>query len=114
MKYLIKITMVLFFIVAQNYSYAVAGWSGLATVKGIYTLDENRALIKLSNFTNPHGCKINESGDVIVNPTTQKTWFSVLLTAYMGKKTVNIYVNSACTEVWAETSYATIGHVRLL
>lgn len=93
---------------------AAAGWSGVTKVESIYTLSEGTALIKLSSFNNPNNCAVNSSGDIRINPTTQKTWFAVLLAAYMGDKPVNIYVTAACTEVWSGTSYASVGHVRLL
>jgi len=90
-----------------------AGWSGDATVTGIYTLHENSAIVKLSTFSYPHNCLTNNDGDVFINPTTQKTWFTVLLSAYMANKTVSIYVTDNCIPIWAETSYAEVGHVRL-
>lgn len=93
-------------------SHAGAGWSGDATVTGIYTLSETMAIVKLSSFTNPDNCLTDEAGDVFINPTTQKTWFAVLLSAYMASKRVNLYV-AGCRPIWANTSYAEVGHVRL-
>ena len=95
-------------------SYSEAGWSGEATVVGIYSVDENRSLIKLSNFANPHNCSIISGGDVIVNPTTQKSAFSMFLSAYMSGKPVNVYVKANCTTIWPNTSFADLHHVRLL
>ena len=93
--------------------FAGAGWSGEAKITGIYALDENRVLIKLSRFNNPGGCAVNASGDVIINSTTHKNWFSMALSAYAASKPVNLYVIDSCTKVWANTSYAKVGHFRL-
>ncbi len=113
MKKIFDILVILVLLSFANSSLS-AGWSGNATVTGIYVLNENRVLIKLSSFSNPDNCQTNEQGDVVLNPTTQKAWFTVLLSAYMAKKTVDIYVTSNCTPIWGNTSYADIGHVRLL
>jgi hypothetical protein len=91
-----------------------AGWSGSAEVTGIYTLNESTALIKLSTFSNPNNCLINSGGDVRINPSVDKNWMSMFLAAYMSGKPVNVYVSAACTGVWTGTSFATVGHVRLL
>ncbi|MEC4729040.1 hypothetical protein HWQ46_26360 [Shewanella sp. D64] len=93
---------------------ATAGWSGRAEVTGIYTLNESTTLIKLSTFSNPNDCQINSGGDVRINPSVDKNWMNMFLAAYMSGKPVNVYVSAACTGVWAGTSYATVGHVRLL
>jgi len=98
---------------SSRVAIAAPGWSGDVRVTGIYTLDEGRAIVKLSSFPNPNGCLTNADGDLFLNPTAQKTWFTMLLTAYTAKQTVNIYVFPSCTSVWAGTSYADIGHVRL-
>jgi len=91
-----------------------AGWSGKATVEEMYALSETHVIFKLSSFSNPDNCQVNSAGHVILNPTTQKTWLTMLLTAYAAQKTVNIYVRSSCTPIWANTSYADIHHVKLL
>lgn len=96
-------------------AYADSGWSGEATVTGIYSLNENVALIKLSKFSNPHNCSTNSSGDVLTNPSEHKTWFTVLLSAYMAGKPVNVYVTASCsTTHWDGPSFGMVGHVRLL
>ena len=95
-------------------SYAAAGWSGKATITSIYAMNENAAIVKLSNFSNPHGCKVNPSGDIFLNPSAQKTWFNLLLSAYMAGKSVDIYVTANCIPYWAGTDFAEIGHVRVI
>lgn len=113
MKHLIKpILAIVVLINLTGKSFAGAGWSGSATITSIYSLNENIALIKLSNFTNPHGCSVDSQGDIVINPTTQKVWFTMLYSAYMANKNVNIYVTPNCTAQWAST-YASAGHVRL-
>ena len=92
---------------------AAAGWSGKSTITGIYALDGEKVLIKLSSFTNSAGCDINSSGDVIINSSTHKNWFAMALSAYAASKPVDFYVNGKCTRVWANTSYANVGHMRL-
>jgi len=91
---------------------AAAGWSGKATITGIYALDSDRVLIKISSFTNPSGCDINSSGDVIINSKTHQNWFAMALSAYAASKPVDFYVNG-CTPVWANTSLANVRHMRL-
>ncbi|TQV74248.1 hypothetical protein FKG94_16730 [Exilibacterium tricleocarpae] len=97
-----------------TYQASAAGWSGEATIEGIYAVNDTTVIITLSSFTNPDNCQVNENGHVILNPATNKTWFSLLLAAYAAKKTVNIFVASTCTTVWENTSYADVAHVRLL
>jgi hypothetical protein len=94
--------------------WANAGWSGKATITGLYALDNNKVLRKLSNFTNPAQCSVNSSGDFIINSSTHANWFSMLLIAYSASRTINVYTNGNCETVWANTSYAQVGHVRLL
>ncbi|WP_435276379.1 hypothetical protein ACMAZF_05115 [Psychrobium sp. nBUS_13] len=72
-------------------AFSAAGWSGKSNITGIYVLNESTALIKLQRFSNPHNCNVNSSGDVILNPLTQKTWFTVFLSAYMAGKEVDVY-----------------------
>ena len=109
-KLVVGITFILFSVGVHS----AAGWSGKTKVEGVYILNENTALIKLDSFSNPHQCDTNESGDIRINPSKDKAWFSVLLSAYMADKTVNIYVSGSCTQVRANTSYATVSHIRLL
>ncbi len=113
MKKLLGLTLLGLVCISGNIN-AAQGWSGIVTVTGIYTLGETRAIIKLSNFTNPNNCLTNTDGDVFLNPTTNKSWYTVLLSAYMSKSSVNIYVSASCTPIWTGTSYGDIGHVRLL
>ena len=89
------------------------GWSGKSTITGIYALDGESVLIKLSSFTNPAGCDINSSGDIIINSNTHKNWFAMALSAYAAAKPVDFYTNGTCTPIWANTSYANVGHMRL-
>ena len=91
---------------------ATSGWSGKATITGIYALDDERVLLKLSSFINRGECDINSSGDVIINSITHKNWFAMALSAYAASKPVDFYV-TGCTVVWANTSYAKVGHMRL-
>jgi hypothetical protein len=114
MKLLINLLLMVALIITTFQCHAGAGWSGKATVSSIYAMNENAAIVKLSNFSNPQGCNIQASGDVFINPTTQKTWFTLLLSAYMAGKSVDIYVTASCQSYWANTDFAVIGHVRLL
>lgn len=94
-------------------SYAT-GWSGEATVVQIYLLYPTQALIKLSNFNNPTNCLVNSEGHLFFNPTTHKEFLSLFMTAYAAKTKVNIYVTDQCVPLWAGTSYAEVGHVKLI
>jgi len=115
MKYFLSVIIVAVLSGISISSFAAnAGWSGEATIQSFYALNDDAVLIKLSSFNNPGGCSTNSSGDIIVNPNTEKTWFTLLLSAYMAGKTVNIYVVNACTPYWAGTDYAEIGHVRVI
>lgn len=115
MNLVTKTMIVMISILMSFHTFATSGWSGKSKITSLYVLDETTALAKLENFSNPSGCKVNRSGDVILNPITQKTWFTVLLSAYMAGKEVDIYVNGSCGKThWAELSYAEIGHVRLM
>ncbi|BCL72178.1 hypothetical protein VINI7043_26615 [Vibrio nigripulchritudo ATCC 27043] len=108
-----RVFIIVFGLLFSLNSFAAAGWSGKATITGIYALDGDKVLIKLSSFNNPGGCAVNSSGDVMINSTTHKNWFSMALSAYAASKPVDFYVVDSCTKVWANTSYANVGHMRL-
>ena len=112
-KAVFKIIFLVFSFLLPGAVSASAGWSGNATITSFYTLSETQAIVKLSNFSNPHGCLVNFGGDIVLNPTTQKAWFSMLWSAFLAGKTVNVYVSPNCTTIWSGTSYAHIGHVRV-
>ncbi len=114
MKFLKYLVLVSFFSLVSASSYAEAGWSGKATITSIYAMNENAAIVKLSNFSNPHACKTQDGGDIFINPNTQKTWFTLLLSAYMAGKSVDIWVTANCIPYWAGTDFAEIGHVRVI
>ncbi|WP_419227326.1 hypothetical protein [Alteromonas sp. OM2203] len=95
-------------------SHAAAGWTGKATVTSIYSLDKEKVLLSLSSFPNPGNCQVNSSGDVIINSQTHPAWFSMALTAYTTGAPVNLYIVNSCTTVWANTSFANVGHFRLV
>ncbi|EGU57980.1 hypothetical protein VINI7043_12471 [Vibrio nigripulchritudo ATCC 27043] len=110
----IKILVGLICLVTSFSAISAAGWSGTSKINGIYVLNETTALIKLQSFSNPHNCNIDSNGDVILNPVTQKTWFTVFLSAYMAGKPVNVYVVPSCGKThWVGPSYGNIGHVRM-
>ncbi len=95
--------------------FASPGWSGKSKVISIYVLNETTALIKLESFKNPHNCNVDSNGHIILNPMTEKTWFTVILSAYMSGKEVDIYVKDSCGKThWQGPTFANIGHVRLL
>ncbi|AGU96128.1 hypothetical protein [Vibrio campbellii] len=95
-------------------SFAAPGWSGKSKISSIYALNETQALVKLASFRNPHNCEVNSSGDIILNPLTNKTWFTILLSAHMAGKEVDIWVNASCDKThWVGPTFATIGHVRI-
>ena len=108
-----KIAIVVLGIVMTFNVSAGAGWSGKTTITGIYALDGERVLIKLSSFSNPGDCATNDNGDVIINSNTHKNWFAMALSAYAASKPVDFYVGASCTDIWAGTSYASVGHMRL-
>jgi len=90
-----------------------AGWSGETTINGIYVLNETTAIIQVANFSNPDGCKVNEAGHIYFNPSENKIWLSLILTAYASKSKVDIYVDN-CQSVWGnEYTFANAVHVRL-
>lgn len=110
-KFILYLTII--FLSSISKSYASAGWSGNAKITSFYLLNEGRAIVKLSNFSNTPNCLVNYGGDVTLNPTTNKIWFSVLWSSFLANKKVNIYVTGTCTDIWSGTSYAEIGHVRV-
>lgn len=103
-----------FLILISSNSYSVPGWSGIAKVTSIYHVNESQVVVKLSNFSNPHNCAITGDGDIILDPTNQTSMFSMLLSAYMGARDVQIYVDTICTSIWTGTSFAKAAHARLL
>lgn len=90
------------------------GWTGETTVTEIYALSETQVIIKLSSFNNPNNCSVNEAGHAIINPSTNKAWFSMILAAYASKQKVNFFVSDICIPIWPSTSFAETIHVRLI
>ena len=113
--FFIKIIIFIFFtnlFLMPKFALANAGWSGNAKIISMYTLNENMAILKLSTFSNPHSCLTGSQGDVFLNPSANKSWYSLLMAAFMANKTVDIYVKDSCTNIWS-LSFADVYHVRV-
>ncbi len=108
----VLVTTLLFF--CFSVGVIAGGWSTPTKVSFILAVDGNRVLVKLDKFTNPDGCKIDSRGDLYLDADTHKIWLSLLLSAQMSEKYVDIYSSASCTAVWSGTSYSDIGHVKLL
>jgi len=108
----IKITFLITLLLLNTHSFA-AGWYHNTKITSVYLLDSNRAIVKLSTVSGGNKCSLNDSGDVFFIPSSNQEWYSALLAAYMSEKNVSIYYTDDCIAVWAGTSYANIGHVRL-
>jgi hypothetical protein len=107
-----KIIILAALIFISSFSFA-DGWSGEATVEGIYTLGESKSIIKLSSFKNPDNCQTNaDAGHMSFSPTEQKTFFAMFLAAYASGSKVNVYV-TGCTPTWNIT-FARVSHVRMV
>jgi hypothetical protein len=94
-----------------------SGWTGKVKITGVFVLNENTALLRLSSFNNPDGCDVDkghigDAGHVSFNPSLNKSWYSLALTAYASGKDVNIYVSGPCHVVWSDSSYSPVGHMR--
>ena len=111
---MVKLQVIILFsllFVAKNLH--ASGWSGAVVVEEIYALNETESIIKLSSFTNPDECQVTSAGHVIINPSVNKAWFSMLLTAYTTKSKVNIFV-TGCSAVWENTTFAKVGHIKFI
>lgn len=86
-------------------------------VVSIFSVDDKRALVSLSSFSNPGGCLVNvgpsNSGHAILDPSVNKEMFSMLLTAFVAGKEVDLYVRDNCIPIWSDSSFAEIAHVRI-
>jgi hypothetical protein len=94
-----------------------SGWTDKAKIVGVFVLNENNALLSLSNFNNPDGCDVDkghigDAGHVVFDPSENKSWYSLALTAYASGKDVKIYVSGPCKPVWSDSSYSPVGHIR--
>ena len=78
-----------------------AGWSGVGKVINLYAINNELVIVKLTGFANPGQCLVNDAGHIVVNPVTHPTWFSMIMSAYMAKKDVDIFV-TALLSVWQD------------
>jgi hypothetical protein len=91
---------------------ANSGWSGKAKITSLYAVSDTQVLIKLTSFANPMACAVTKDGDIVVNPTTQKTWYSLVLAAHMAGRDINVYIHGDCQGVhWVGPSFGQIGHL---
>ena len=113
MNKLLSLILILVFANTANAS----GWTGKVKVTGVFVLNETSAIIRLSSFNNPDSCNVNkghlpDAGHVILDPSVNRAWYSLILTAYAAQKDVNVFVSDGCKVVWEGTSYGIIGHMR--
>ncbi|PKF76444.1 hypothetical protein CW749_26980 [Vibrio sp. vnigr-6D03] len=112
-----SIFFIVLILISQSVS-AAAGWTGKVKVTGIFTLTETQTLVRFSSFNNPGKCSVNgghlpDAGHVVFDSSKEKSWFSLFLTASASQKDVDVYVVDKCTPIWAGSSYAQVGHVRI-
>lgn len=100
--------------VTSTNALAEQGWSGKASITKIFAVDNNRILLKLSDFENPGNCAVSHHGDVYLETDSHPNWYTMALAAYMGGKTVNLYLHDVCLPIWEGTSFAKIGHFTLV
>ena len=91
-----------------------SGWTNSVKVLEIYSLSSTQTIVKLSAFNNPDNCQINNDGQVIFNPSTNKEFFSIFLAAYASEKKVSVFVSDSCIPVWPQTSFAEVMHVKAI
>ena len=91
-----------------------SGWSGKSKIEQLYAVNSSQVIIKLSNFTNATGCNPNTAGQVLVDPNAQKTFYTLILSAFMAGKEVDFYLYGECkTTHWVGPSFAGFGHVKV-
>lgn len=105
-------------LIFSQYASAGAGWTGKVKVIGIFVLSDTQALVRFSSFNNPGHCNVDgghlpDAGHVVFDPSQYKDWLSLFLTASATQKDVSVFVIDECTPIWAGSSYAKVGHVRL-
>ncbi len=118
---MIRVLVSLTLLVAFN-SVAIAetksGWIDTTTVSGLFEVDENRMLVNFTSYSLDEclvgGGPVPEMGQVIFDPTAQKTKLSLLLTAFASGSEVRAYIGDVCTAVWAGTSYGRLDHLQLI
>ncbi|ACA85756.1 hypothetical protein [Shewanella woodyi] len=89
-----------------------SGWSGKSKIEQLYAVNSSQVIVKLSNFTNATGCNPNTAGHVLVDTNSQKTFYTLILSAFMAGKEVNFYLYGECkTTHWVGPSFAGFGHV---
>ncbi|ABD79691.1 hypothetical protein [Saccharophagus degradans] len=111
---------VIFFVLAifLSINSFAGGWTAKVKIEGVYILNENTGIIKLSSFNDPEGCWKTkpgndiDAGHVYFDPSEKKSWYSLILATYMAQKDVKIYVSGGCQEVWSGTGFAKMSHFR--
>lgn len=49
--------------IMSNHAYCAPGWSGQATITGMFAISDEKVLLKLSNFTNSANCSVDANAD---------------------------------------------------
>lgn len=111
-----RILSIIFFMIILSCEAVAAGsgWSGKSKIETLYAVNDNQVVIKLTNFNNATGCNPNSAGQVLVSPNTQKTFYTLILSAFMSGKEVDFYLYGDCkTTHWVGPSFAGFGHLRV-
>lgn len=113
MRNLLKLILLIFLVSYSQFSLAT-GWTGKTKIKQMYSLNENWLLIKLDNYNNPTNCNVTSEAHILIDPTKQKTWFTLLTSAYMANKDVDFYIYGDCQKVhWSGPSFGRAGHIKV-
>ena len=90
---------------------AGSGWSGKSKIEPLYAVNASQVIVK---FTNAAGYNPTSAGQVLVDPNAQKTFYTLILSAFMAGKEVNLYLYGDCkTTHWVGPSFAGFGHVKV-
>jgi hypothetical protein len=91
-----------------------ASWSGKSKIEQLYAVNSSQVIVKLTNFTNATGCNPTSAGQVLVDPNAQKTFYTLILSAFMAGKEVNLYLYGDCkTTHWVGPSFASFAHIQV-
>lgn len=114
MNKLLALILCLILTLSFTVTAAGSGSSGRSKIESLYAVNDNQVIIKLTHFNNATGCNPNSAGQVLVNPNTQKTFYTLILSAFMAGKEVDFYLYGDCkTTHWVGPSFAGFGHVKV-